>query len=175
MDRSSACSSYTEGLHSGTRAGYTRSPSQDRPPQLGRKRPCQPQSDPSSPRGDMGLSGQGTQLGARTLAGPAASSPLLGTQLLHPPGLAARPAAPTLLLPSRGTATRHVAWSCPCPTRESPGRPTPPPLSILHCSQLPGPWRQPACPWTLRASSPHTPGPGRGTLWVSFLQYLSPK
>ena len=77
----------------------------------------------------------------------------LGTQLLHPPGLAASPIALKLLSP-RVTMTpcdpEPSQW-----TRESPGRSTPCPLSILHGPQLPGPSRQPAHPSLTAVHSAH--------------------
>ena len=77
----------------------------------------------------------------------------LGTQLLHPPGLAASPIALKLLSP------RVTMTQCdPEPSRQtkgSPGRSTPCPLSILHGPQLPGPSRQLAHPSPTAVYSVH--------------------
>lgn len=164
-DRSSTCSSYTVDLHSGTRVGYTDSPAQDRSPHLGREQaalseaggapsPGHPLLTPREMGGRTGLPQLGRVLSGNQDPGLVQLCPsFLGTQLLHPPGLAASPIALKLLSP-RVTMTQcdpePSQW-----TRESPGRSTPCPLSILHGPQLPGPSRQPAHPSLTAVHSAH--------------------
>lgn len=116
--------------------------------------PGHPLLPPREMGGRAGLPQLGRVLSGRQDPGLVQLCPsLLGTQLLHPPGLVASPIALKLFSP------RVTMTQCdPEPsqqTRGSPGRSTPGPLSILHGPQLPGPSRQPAHPSPTAVHSVH--------------------
>lgn len=185
----------TAGRHSGTQAGHTCSSAQDRPrleggtPALSAAGPSPPslglppafhRNEVSgraawSPPPQAAPGGRGTCLGARTLHWTSSVRPSwmpsssAHRAWLHPPTV-------LKILPPRVTVTRHVTgadpvdtrvtWglcpSCTAPSSHAPGGGLPvlPCITVHHSHHT--------------ASPSHPPRPQQVTLWVVFLQYLSP-